>query len=153
MAHAPLVRTSSPVLVAVLAFVSFSCGADEDPSAEEQAVKVEESAGEPAADPGPGLRGDTVEVHMDEYTIEMPSVLPSGEFVFIVRNRGFEEHNLEIMHEGELLWEFDRPLNPGAVQRATVALEPGDYRVVCTVSGHDGRGMARDLVVGDGDGG
>lgn len=152
MSRAPLVRTLVPVLLAVPALASFSCAGEEEPRAEERSTEVEEPAGEPAAGPGPGLRGDTVEVHMDEYTIEMPSALPPGELVFVVRNRGFEEHNLEIMHDGELLWEFDRPLNPGAVQRATVALEPGDYRVVCTVSGHDGRGMALDLVVGDEDG-
>lgn len=137
--------TARTLVIALLPAVFAACGGGE-PSSD---AVVEESGTSGPSEPegGPGLRGDTVEVHMDEYTITMPDTLPARPLVFLVRNMGFEEHNFEILLDDELLWEFDRPLNPRQSQEMEVELEPGTYRVVCTVSGHDGRGMVRDLHV------
>ncbi|MDX1567107.1 MAG: hypothetical protein R3223_04850 [Longimicrobiales bacterium] len=115
-------------------------------------------AGEGSADGGeasstgnPLLRGDTVLVSMDEYFIELPDTVPAGSLHFRVRNAGFEEHNFEILRNDTLLWAFDNPLNPAQSGVLDVTLEPGEYAILCTVSGHEGRGMQEVLtVIGNG---
>lgn len=91
------------------------------------------------------IRGDTVVIGMDEYIIDVPSTLPAGRHVFRVENLGFEEHNLEV-HRDSLLYDL-RPLNPRATGHLEVELEPGTYRLICTVSGHEGRGMSEEITV------
>lgn len=98
------------------------------------------------------MRGDTVPVYMDEYFIDMPLTLPAGSLYFRVRNAGFEEHNFEILQNDSLLWSFESPLNPAQERTLEVILEPGEYDVLCTVSGHEGRGMQEVLTVTPPDG-
>lgn len=64
-----------------------------------------------------------------------------------IRNAGSEEHNFEILVDDSLLWSFDNPLNPAQERSLDVVLEPGEYDVLCTVSGHEGRGMQALLTV------
>lgn len=84
---------------------------------------------------------------MDEYFIELPDTVPAGSLHFRVRNAGFEEHNFEILRNDSLLWAFDNPLNPAQSGVLDVTLEPGEYDILCTVSGHEGRGMQEVLTV------
>ena len=84
---------------------------------------------------------------MDEYVIVMPLTVPAGSLSFRVRNVGFEEHNFEILQNDSLLWSFDSALNPAEELTLDVVLEPGEYDVLCTVSGHEGRGMQEVLTV------
>lgn len=93
------------------------------------------------------MQGDTVLVYMDEYFIDMPATVPAGSLSFRIRNAGFEEHNFEILRNDTLLWSFDNPLNPAQTRTLDVTLEPGEYDVLCTVSGHEGRGMQEVLTV------
>jgi uncharacterized cupredoxin-like copper-binding protein len=98
------------------------------------------------------IRGDTVEVRMDEYLFAFPTLtLPAGRIVFKVQNLGFEYHNLEISQDHSILWRFDRDLAPGQIGFLDVTLEPGEYYIICAVSGHDDKGMTANLTVVDGD--
>lgn len=86
-------------------------------------------------------------VDLGDFYIEIPDRLPAGELHVVARNRGVEDHNLEITRGSELLWDFDQVIGPGQTQEAVLELEPGEYRVVCTVSSHDGRGMTVPVTV------
>lgn len=138
-------------------------GSDGSAAGEDAGVRGTESAVEGAGAPadgaavgeggpadGPGSapeRGDTVLVVMDEYVIDMPLTLPAGHVAFRVRNAGFEEHNFELLQGDSLLLSFENPLNPAQTRTLEITLEPGRYDVLCTVSGHEGRGMQEVLTV------
>lgn len=131
------------LLLALFVFGAAACGGGEDGGGDEQATAERDSN-------GPGLRGDTLVVELGDFYIEIPDTLPAGELHVVARNRGVEDHNLEIIRDSELLWEFDQVIGPGRTQQAVLDLEPGEYRVVCTVSGHDGRGMTTRVTVVEG---
>lgn len=136
------------LLMAAGASVLSGCGGDGDVERSFDAADTAAAEGTEAGEPSAvsRMRGDTVVVEMDEYLIDLPDTLPAGRLVFEVRNMGFEEHNLEV-HRDSLLFESGRPLNPRETRRMEVVLEPGSYRVICTVSGHEGRGMTTGLAV------
>lgn len=144
-------------LVALAALVVAACGDGGENGAVEAGEAAADTAAAAEADTvgasdsrgGRRVRGDTVVIGMDEYLIDVPRTLPPGSLVFRVENLGFEEHNLEV-HRDSLLWDL-RPLNPRETGFLDVALEPGRYRLICTVSGHEGRGMSEAVRVG-GDG-
>ena len=127
-----------------------ACGGGEGDGADESADTASGPAQVAEEPRGPErMRGDTVVVEMDEYVIDAPDTLPAGRLVLEVRNMGFEEHNLEV-HRDSLLFESGRPLNPRETRLMEVVLDPGPHRLVCTVSGHEGRGMTRPLTVVEG---
>jgi len=92
------------------------------------------------------IRGDTVEVSLDEYVIDMPDTIPAGRVVFRIRDVGMEDHDIQIQ-DGDSVLFLVTPLGPGETRMAETTLEPGSYRVICTVSGHEARGMSVPLVV------
>lgn len=132
-------------MAAVVLLVAAACGGGEDGGAGEDEPSGAAVEADSAAEGSP-VRGDTVEIRMDEYLIDVPGTLPAGRRVLRVRNRGFEEHNLEV-HRDSILWELPRPLNPYGETTLEVVLEPGTYRLICTVSGHEGRGMSTEVTV------
>lgn len=90
--------------------------------------------------------GDTVEVEMTEFQIDMPATLPAGSTIFKVTNSGTVEHNLEIEGQG-IEREFPQNLQPGDSNTMEVDLQEGSYVVYCPVADHQGRGMELDLTV------
>lgn len=125
-----------------LALAVVACGGEADSAPDD-----DEPAAEETSNDGPGLRGDTLEVHLADFDIAVPDTIPSGELYVIARNVGVEDHNFEIRRDDEVLWEFERVIGPQQTQEAVLNLEPGEYSVLCTVSGHDGRGMATRVTV------
>lgn len=134
-------------VLAVLGLASAACGGEEPVDRGPADQAPEETSSAPSV--SSRIRGDTVVVEMDEYLIDVPDTLPAGRLVLEVRNMGFEEHNLEV-HRDSLLFESGRPLNPRETRILEVELEPGAYRLICTVSGHEGRGMSTGLTVVEG---
>jgi uncharacterized cupredoxin-like copper-binding protein len=89
---------------------------------------------------------ETVEVVLDEYTIEMPHELPPGPTTFVLRNAGQKTHSFKIVGPG-LDVMLDASVRPKATQSLQVTLQPGEYDVVCPIGSHAAKGMAMKLVV------
>jgi len=90
--------------------------------------------------------GDQVEVSLTEYTIDMPTSLPTGTTGFMVTNNGTVAHNFVIEGQG-IEEEFEQNLQPGATATMQVDLQPGSYTVYCPVANHREQGMELELTV------
>lgn len=90
--------------------------------------------------------GETVQVSLMEFGIDMPATLPAGETVFAVTNDGSMRHNFEVEGQGTER-ELERDLEPGESDTLRVELEPGTYQVYCPVEDHEERGMSMELRV------
>jgi hypothetical protein len=89
---------------------------------------------------------DTVEVHLAEFSIDMPQSLPAGRTVFRVMNHGSVEHGFEI--EGpDVQDSLTSNVQPGEEATLSVDLEPGSYEVWCPVADHAEQGMRTTLQV------
>jgi plastocyanin len=103
-------------------------------------------------DGAPEAVGDTVtdapEVEVEAFDFGYspdPLVLTAGEPVNLVMRVTSGGHNLRIEGTG-----FQLPIvdEGDAVVAALTVAEPGDYRMVCTVPGHEAAGMVATLQVG-----
>ncbi len=102
------------------------------------------------------IEGRTLEVRLDEFRIvpEDVSVGP-GRLRIVATNVGRLTHNLKVVKEDE----EDREAPPtelggtGTAQPGETAtftfqaLQPGEYRIVCTITNHDDLGQYGDLIV------
>jgi plastocyanin len=94
------------------------------------------------------MRGDTIEMKMDEYIFGLPTLtLPAGSYVFHIQNLGFEGHNLEILRGDTLITKLEDDLSPARMAFLEVTFEPGEYVLVCTIAGHDGKGMVETMTI------
>lgn len=89
---------------------------------------------------------ETVEVRLDEWSIDMPMAVPAGDVAFRVRNAGSVAHNFEVEGDG-VERAFPSDLAPGETRTMTVTLTPGTYEIYCPVADHAERGMSRTLTV------
>ncbi len=89
---------------------------------------------------------ETVEVRLDEWSIDMPMAVPAGDVAFRVRNTGSVAHNFEVEGDG-VERAFPSDLAPGETRTMTVTLAPGTYEIYCPVADHAERGMSRTLTV------
>jgi FtsP/CotA-like multicopper oxidase with cupredoxin domain len=98
-------------------------------------------------DAGPDV-AHVVDIELTEFAIEPAEIpVPAGVPVtFNVRNTGSIEHDFTIAG-------VDGTAGIASGQSATLeaaALEPGEYRVNCTIAGHESAGMTATLVAADG---
>jgi plastocyanin len=89
-----------------------------------------------------------VEVEVEARDFEFvpdPLELPAGELVNLTMRVTSGGHNLRIEGIG-----FQLPIvDEGAAAVGTVTIdEPGDYRMLCTVPGHEAAGMVATVTVG-----
>jgi hypothetical protein len=98
---------------------------------------------EPADSPPPPAR---LGVTAREWSLVLSrSVLPAGRALVQLQNFGEDAHNLRIESADA---SIDVPLTEsGEVQQAQGTLPAGDYKVYCTLPGHDAAGMHARLVV------
>ena len=134
----PLRAALLAVPAALLAVVLGGCG-DEDP------VRVD---------------GRELRVELDEFRVTpQNSIVSSGRLRIVATNVGRLPHNLKVVREDE----EDREAPPtelggtGTAQPGETAtftfekLDPGEYRVVCTITNHDDLGQYGDLIVEQGE--
>ena len=160
------------VPLAVLAGLALaSCRSDKPPAAEAGAP---DAAAAPAASATPSA----VTVIATDYSFDAPAELPAGLTTFHLVNRGPSIHHIQLVKfgEGKTMDDFAAALkaggpppkwvtmeggpNPrelGDTATTTVALEPGNYAMLCFVPGPDGvphvaKGMIRPLKVTGGSG-
>ena len=81
-------------------------------------------------------------------TLSKPAVA-AGSVRIELRNSGEDPHNLVVSPEGDgpPVASFST-LDPGAYERRSVPLEPGRYRLWCSLEFHEGLGMRVTLRVG-----
>jgi uncharacterized cupredoxin-like copper-binding protein len=88
-----------------------------------------------------------VEVHLSEYTIDMPHTLPPGPTTFHLHNDGHKTHRFKITGPG-IESEQSTAVKPGDSETVQVTLQPGEYKVSCPIGSHSAKGMMLTLVVG-----
>ena len=114
-------------------------------SEEATAVGGDEEA---EASPAAAAEGETVDVSLFEWGIDMPTTLSAGTITFNVTNDGTLPHNLEIEGQG-IEEELEENLQPGESGTLTLELEPGTYEAYCPVGegSHREQGMELELTV------
>src|SRR5437762_8473071 len=87
-----------------------------------------------------------VAVRLDEYRVLPEHIeVRAGRVTLVARNDGRLTHNLAVVQfkrplAGEEEKGYGKPtktLFPGEAGQTTVALQPGKYRLVCTIANHD----------------
>ena len=105
-------------------------------------------------DPVPAS-GGTVSLRLDEYRLTPPAVEVQGPRVKIVaRDIGRLTHNVKVFSTTEFDSE-DKPIqvggtntaHPGETVETTLELEPGEYRMACSIANHDDLGAHARLIV------
>jgi hypothetical protein len=81
-------------------------------------------------------------VHMTEDT------LGSGDYAFVLDNRGERPHTLDIRSEGGARWR-SIPIAPGTSVTISMSLPPGRYRIESTDSAYADRGVRTTFIVVD----
>jgi uncharacterized cupredoxin-like copper-binding protein len=95
----------------------------------------------------PPQAGQTVEVHLTENAIEMPSNVAAGKTTFKVVNTGTAVHGFSI--EGPSGETAVPSVEPGKTASVQMTLDPGTYRVLSPVDANKG-GMVLALNVTQG---
>ena len=92
--------------------------------------------------------GEPVSVVATEYAFDPATVVleQSSELELELDNRGSLAHNLRVQ-EGEQDIGGTETFQGGESRTATVELEPGSYRMICSVGNHEELGMSGDLEV------
>jgi len=92
--------------------------------------------------PAPAAEGE-IAVSENEWAIEPKEITAkAGKVTFVVKNEGAVEHNFVIEGVGEI----DK-IAPGETKKLEVTLQPGTYKVVCNLPGHQEAGMEATLTV------
>ena len=97
---------------------------------------------------GPVAASASFGVSLTEFAISPEMIhAPAGQdLTFSVTNDGTTQHTFAIATGGELIETPE--LQPGETQALEVpALDAGEYRTLCTISGHEGLGMTGTLMV------
>jgi predicted lipoprotein with Yx(FWY)xxD motif len=110
------------------------------------AVPMEEPAASPAASPVAAGEGQSVDVSLVDFAIEMPAEVAAGTVTFNITNDGQAPHNFEIEGNGVEM-ELEENLEPGESGTLEVDLAPGTYEVYCPVGNHADQGMRLELTV------
>ena len=126
-------RASGLAAAACLAVLA-GCGSEDEPDG--RAVTVRS--------------GERVELTGRDYSFDPTTVTIEGARArtapveMVLDNRGALAHNLTIERDGE---EVGGTPTITSNKRASlkIALEPGEYRLVCTVDGHEDKGMVGTL--------
>jgi plastocyanin len=92
--------------------------------------------------------GTVVMVTAKEFSFELsPATVGPGAVTFRVQNRGAVEHNFALFQGTQKLAELNT-FNPGETRELRIQLTRGEYRIVCTIPGHEAAGMVTALKVG-----
>ena len=97
--------------------------------------------------PTRGARDGVLRVALDEYRLVPQRVSArAGPVTFSTSNRGVLAHNLRLVKQ-ERRWGGVGTHKPGRAGRVTLRLEPGNYRMLCSVGQHEELGMFGSLAV------
>lgn len=92
--------------------------------------------------PAPAAEGQ-IAITENEWAIQPKEITAkAGKVTFVIKNEGAVEHNFVIEGVGEV----DK-IAPGETKQLEVTLQPGTYKVVCNLPGHQEAGMEATLTV------
>ncbi len=92
----------------------------------------------------PADAGENVRIVGTDYKFEPDHItVKAGKINFTVLNNGQVAHNFKIPEKNVGFAQND----PGQSTTVTVVLEPGTYRFVCDLPGHQERGMVGTITV------
>lgn len=107
-------------------------------------------------DPEPvAVENRTIGLRLDEYRI-MPRAVaaPAGQLRLIMRNLGILTHNVRVetvrpvgSDEPAEIIATTETVHEGERTEVTFDIQPGTYRLVCTIGNHDDLGQVAELVV------
>lgn len=119
-------------LTALLLLMAGGCGGDDRPPGRTVTVQA----------------GRTVPVVADEYSFDPETIVMTGggRLTVELENRGNLAHNLRVFDGDDEVGGTDS-FPGGETREATVDLDPGEYRLVCTVGNHEDLGMTGRLTV------
>ena len=124
------------LVAAMAAALPLACGGDDEPG---RTVTVQAEAVE------------AIEVVGDEYSFDPENVIVEGsggaprELRLTLKNEGDLAHDLKVF-DGDDEIGGTQAFDEGS-RTATVTLEPGEYRLVCTVADHEDQGMTGRLTL------
>jgi hypothetical protein len=105
----------------------------------------------PAPDSGPVTQAPPARLGVTarEWSLVLSrSALPAGPALVELQNFGEDAHNLRIERVDGSEAPLDVPLaEAGEVKQGQATLTPGDYKIYCTLPGHDAQGMHARLTV------
>jgi plastocyanin len=128
------------------AFVALLATTEKEHPREEAKAEAAEKAKEPAP-AGTQTGGGAVAVSEREYSIKLAggTTVKAGKSTFDVKNDGKIQHDLAVEGPGG---EEKTPLiDAGKAAKLDVDLEPGKYKLYCTVPGHEQLGMKTEVSV------
>jgi plastocyanin len=132
-----------PVLVAIIATLSFGLAACGDDESEDSGAATSETTSEETTASG---GGETVALTETDFAIDPADpTVAAGPVTFEITNEGESPHNIEI--EGNGIEEVSETFEPGAGGELTVELEPGTYDLYCAIGEHKDLGMDGELTV------
>lgn len=100
--------------------------------------------------------GGRVHVRLGEYRVTPEHVQAhAGRITIYARNTGRLTHNLEVVafrrpeagEQERQYGEKTKTLFPGETGSTTMTLEPGKYRLLCTIANHDNLGQYGELKI------
>ncbi len=116
------------------------------------ALRAAAWAGLAADDTGPGA-GRTIEVWLDDDSIDMAAQLEPGPAVLESTTDGQAEHTITVESAtGDAGWTLEEDLLSGETGTLRVDLEAGTCHVWCPIGRHEDYGLHLTLSVGDGGG-
>ena len=143
-------RIAPPSAVLVLALGLVACGGTD--AASEAATTTDEVRTTPSdaaasAPPAGEQQGEAVTVTAVEFELRGDGDgVRAGEVELTLVNDGSSSHDLVVERDGEEVAAVPA-VGPGSSSSATVALEPGEYVVYCSVANHRAMGMETTIEV------
>jgi iron uptake system component EfeO len=92
-----------------------------------------------------GPAPQTIQVHLNESSIQLPASVPAGSTTFEVINDGTTVHGFQI--EGPGGDKQVPPVEPGKSASLKIDLDPGTYRVLSPIDAEKNQNMVKALSV------
>src|SRR5262249_28458683 len=103
-------------------------------------------AADPADEKPAAAPAGSVEVHLMEYALKMPTTLPAGPTTFVLHNDGIKSHAFKVEGPG-IEGAQSAIVAPRKSSELQVTLQPGEYKVYCPIGSHSNKGMSVKLTV------